>query len=150
MLAVNLKLRTYCPEDFETLYEIDRLCYPPSIAYSRREMKMYLRSPGASCVIAEVGEKPIGFCLTAHEGAWGYIITIDVLEPHRRAGAGSLLLGDAEKRLAAAGVKEVALETATDNAPAIAFWKKHSYSIFGVSKGYYPGGLDAYSMRKLL
>jgi [ribosomal protein S18]-alanine N-acetyltransferase len=150
MLAVDLKLRTYRPEDFETLYEIDRLCYPPSIAYSRREMKMYLRSPGASCVIAEAGNKPIGFCLTAHEDAWGYIITIDVLEPHRRGGAGSLLLGDAEQRLAAAGVKEVGLETAIDNAPAIAFWKKHGYSIFRVSKGYYPGGLDAYSMRKPL
>jgi ribosomal-protein-alanine N-acetyltransferase len=150
MLAVDLNLRTYCPEDFETLYEIDQLCYPPSIAYSRREMKMYLRSPGASCVIAEAGGKPIGFCLTAHEDAWGYIITIDVLEPHRRSGAGSLLLGNAEQRLAAAGVKEVGLETAIDNAAAIAFWKKHAYSIFSVSKGYYPGGLDAYSMRKPL
>ncbi len=143
-------LRTHTPEDFETLYEIDQLCYPPAIAYSRREMKMYLRSPGAACVIAEAGGKPIGFCLTAHEDGWAYIITIDVLEPHRRQGAGSMLLGDAEERLARQGVKEIALETATDNPPAIAFWKKHGYRICGVRKDYYPGGLDAYSMRKPL
>ena len=143
-------LRAYSPEDFETLYEIDQLCYPPAIAYSRREMKMYLRSPGAACVIAEATGKPIGFCLTAHEDAWGYIITIDVIAPHRRQGAGSLLLQDAEKRLTRQGVKEIALETATDNAATIAFWKKHGYRICGVQKGYYPGGLDAYSMRKPL
>ncbi len=144
------KLRTYNPEDLETLYEIDRLCYPPAIAYSRRELRNYLRFPGASCAIAEAGGQPIGFCLTAHEDAWGYIITIDVLEPHRRASAGTLLLLDAEQKLAAKGVKEIALETATDNAPAIAFWQKHGYSICGVRKDYYPGGLDAYSMRKPL
>jgi [ribosomal protein S18]-alanine N-acetyltransferase len=147
---VVFNLRTYAPEDFEALYEIDQLCYPPAIAYSRREMKMYLRAPGAACVIAEADAKPIGFCLTAHEEAWGYIITIDVLDPHRRQGAGTLLLRHAEQRLADQGVKEVALETAADNPPVIAFWKKHNYRIYAVQKGYYPGGLDAYSMRKPL
>lgn len=145
-----LNLRPYNPEDLETLYEIDRQCYPPAIAYSRRELRNYLRFPGASCAIAEAGGKPIGFCLTAHEDAWGYIITIDVLEPHRRAGAGTHLLLDAERKLAAEGVKEIALETATDNAPAITFWQKHGYSICGTRKDYYPGGLDAFSMRKPL
>ncbi|MGA8366785.1 MAG: GNAT family N-acetyltransferase [Candidatus Acidiferrales bacterium] len=150
MPHVIFNLRPHNPEDFETLYEIDQLCYPPSIAYSRREMRIYLRAPGAACVIAELAGQPIGFCLTAHEDAWGYIITIDVLESHRRAGVGGMLLRDAEQRLAAQGVKEIALETGADNAPAIAFWKKHGYRICSVRKGYYPGALDAYSMRKPL
>ena len=30
-------LRTHNPGDFETLFEIDRVCYEPSIAYSREE-----------------------------------------------------------------------------------------------------------------
>jgi [ribosomal protein S18]-alanine N-acetyltransferase len=145
---VIFNLRTYKPEDFETLYEIDQLCYPPAIAYSRREMRNYLRSPGAACWIAETGGKPIGFCLTAHGDGWGYIITMDVLEPYRRKGAGSMLLYEAEQKLAALGMKEITLETATDNAAAIAFWRKHGYSIRGVRKGYYPGGLDALTMRK--
>jgi ribosomal protein S18 acetylase RimI-like enzyme len=47
-------------------------------------------------------------------------------------------------------VREIALETATDNEAGIAFWKKHAYRNRGVRKGYYPGGRDAYSMVKEL
>ena len=147
---MTLKLRKYAPEDFERLYEIDQACYEPAIAYSRRELRNYLRFPGADCVVAEAGEEIIGFCLTAHERRSGYIITIDVLAEYRRQGVGPMLLAAAERQLGASGVREVALETATDNSPAIAFWQKHGYRPCGVKKDYYPGGRDAFSMSKLL
>ena len=57
---MQLTLRTYSPEDFETLYAIDQVCYEPAIAYSRRELRNYLRFPGADCVIAEAESKIIG------------------------------------------------------------------------------------------
>lgn len=145
------KLRPYKPEDFETLCEIDQACYEPAIAYSRRELRNYLRFPGAECVVAETGgDKPAiaGFCVTAHEEDWGYIVTIDVLGAYRRQGVGTSLLREVERRLAASGAKEIALETATDNTSAIAFWEKHGYRTRGMRKGYYPGGRDAYSMAK--
>ena len=144
------KLRAYRPEDFETLYEIDQACYEPAIAYSRRELRNYLRFPGADCVVVKAGGKAAGFVITAHEADWGYIVTIDVLDAYRRHGVGTLLLSEVERKLAASGVREVSLETATDNASAIAFWQKHGYRTRGVRTGYYPGGRDAYSMTKLL
>lgn len=151
------KLRTYAPADFETLYEIDQACYEPAIAYSRRELRNYLRFPGADCVVAETNAKTktrkpsiAGFCVTAHEDDWGYIITIDVLESFRRHGLGTLLLTEAERRLAANGATEIALDTAIDNTAAIAFWRKHGYRIRGTRKDYYPGGRDAYAMIKKL
>jgi len=147
---MDITLRSYDPEDFERLYEIDQACYEPAIAYSRRELRNYLRFPGADCIVAEADGRPVGFILTAHGKSWGYIVTIDVLAPYRRTGAGSRLLGEAERRLAAAGVREIGLETATDNSSAIAFWRKHGYRKTGVKKGYYPGGRDAFSMNKLL
>jgi ribosomal protein S18 acetylase RimI-like enzyme len=147
---VKISLRPYTPEDFEPLYAIDHACYEPAIAYSRRELRNYLRFPGADCVIAEADSKIIGFCLTAHENEWGYIITMDVLAEHRRQGFATALLREAERRLAADGVREVALETATDNETAIAFWQKHGYRSVGVREGYYPGGRDAFSMTKRL
>ena len=52
--------------------------------------------------------------------------------------------------MTASGAREVSLETATENASAIAFWQKHGYRTRGVIEGYYPGGRDAYSMTKLL
>ncbi|MGH9714918.1 MAG: GNAT family N-acetyltransferase [Candidatus Acidiferrales bacterium] len=147
---MKLTLRTYTPEDFETLYEIDQACYEPAVAYSKREFRNYLRFPGAECVIAEQDGKVAGFCLTAHQQARAYIITIDVLEAFRRHGVGTALLAEVERRLAANGATEVGLETATDNESAIAFWQKHGYRTRGVWTGYYPGGRDAFSMTKTL
>ena len=63
---------------------------------------------------------------------------------------GPTLLTEIERRLAANGVREVALETATDNESAVAFWQKHGYRSRGVQKGYYPGGRDAFAMSKTL
>lgn len=146
--APKLTLRTWAPEDFETLFEIDQACYEPEIAYSRRELRNYLRFPGADCVLAQIGAAIAGFCITAQRGAGGYIITIDVLEKHRRAGVGAALLAEVERRMAAAGVRDVRLETAIDNQSAIAFWQKHGYRTLGVWKHYYPGGRDAYAMSK--
>ena len=145
-----MRLRPFQPDDLPKLYEIDQACYEPAIAYSKRELKNYLRFPGADCVIADSDGQIAGFCMSAHQDARGYIITIDVLEPYRRHGLGTMMLREAERALSASGVQEVALETATNNASAIAFWKKHGYRTQGVTKNYYSGGLDAYSMHKLI
>jgi [ribosomal protein S18]-alanine N-acetyltransferase len=124
------------------------LCYEPEIAYSQRELQRYLRFPGAGCVVAEIAGTIAGFCLTEHEGGAGHVVTIDVLEPYRRHGAGSALLREMERRLVEEGVREIELETATDNESAIAFWQNHGYRKCGIRKKYYPGGRDAYTMRK--
>lgn len=145
---MKFKLRDYRQEDFETLYEIDQACYEPAIAYSRRELRNYLRFPGAICVLAVARGKVAGFCLTAHAKDMGYVITIDVEEEYRKQGAGSALVRESEKRMRAEGVKEIGLETATDNETAIAFWQKHGYGNRGVKKNYYPGGRDAFVMAK--
>ena len=158
------------PGDFEKIYEIDQACYEPRIAYSRTELRQYLRFPGADCVIAEAARgnssptsrrssaravgaafpppETVGFCITARRDVWGYIVTMDVLAPYRRLGVASQLLAEAERRMISHGVREIGLETATDNSAAIAFWQKHGYRKSGVRKNYYPGGRDAYSMAK--
>jgi [ribosomal protein S18]-alanine N-acetyltransferase len=145
---VTFTLRSYAATDFETLYQIDQSCFDPALAYSRPDLRNYLRLPGADCVIAEANGEIAGFLATAHENAVGSIVTIDVLAAHRRQGVATLLLGESERRLAAAGVRTIELETATDNASAIAFWQKHGYRTVQVKKGYYPDGRDAYSMTK--
>jgi [ribosomal protein S18]-alanine N-acetyltransferase len=172
---VKIALRYYRPEDFEELYRIDQSCYSSDLAYSREELRRYLAFPGADCIVAQLSageiytEKVeakwdladggsssqvaagiIGFCLSVHRGAGGHIITMDVLKQWRRHGVGSALLAEVEERLARAGVDHVDLETATDNAAAIAFWRRHGYRSRGVKRGYYPRGRDAYAMTKSL
>jgi len=149
-VPVTFSLRKYRHQDFESLYAIDQACYQPGIAYSRRDLRYYLHFPGADCLIAETDGQTAGFVLSAHDDRSGYIITIDVLEPYRRQGLGTMLLHQAERNLAATGVHEVTIETATNNASAIAFWKKNGYHTKGVRKNYYLGGVDAYSMLKAI
>jgi len=161
---VDITLRNYTPEDFDMLHEIDQACYEPAVAYSQRELRAYLRFSGSDCLIAEaepeaqaaaaeagVTDKQIaGFCISARRDESGYIVTMDVLPEFRRHHVGSLLLAEIERRLAANGVREVALETATDNDSAVAFWTKHGYRNRGIKKDYYPGGRDAFVMAKTL
>jgi ribosomal protein S18 acetylase RimI-like enzyme len=148
--SMKITLRDYTSADFETLYEIDQQSFEPAIAYSRRQLRQYLQLEGAECVLAESGGKIAGFIVTAHERGIGYVVTIDVLPAYRQQSIGTMLLAEAERRLVAGGVRTIELETATDNASAIAFWRKHSYRNRGMVKNYYPNGRDAFSMRKKL
>jgi ribosomal protein S18 acetylase RimI-like enzyme len=145
-----LRLRAYKPDDFEKLYAIDQECYEPAVAYSRRDLRGYIQSPGAHCLVALADEVIVGFIVTEYARAFGYIVTIDVLSPHRRRGVGRMLLAEAERKLIANGVSEIMLETATDNPSTVAFWHKHGYRTRRVKKGYYPGGRDAFEMTKSL
>lgn len=150
MAVPALLLRRYRPSDFQTLYRIDHACFPPGIAYGQDELKGYLAAAGAECIVAELAGEIAGFTITDRAGDTGHIITIDVLKAHRRRKIGSILLRAAEQSAAAAGVRRMCLETATNNKPAIAFWKRHGYRQFGVIENYYGRGSDALEMDKTL
>ena len=88
--------------------------------------------------------------IVVHGGPVGHVITIDVAEAARRAGVGSLLLTAAEDRLREAGATAVGLETAVDNRKALAFYKKHGYTVIRTWPRYYSNGVDALVMKKVL
>lgn len=146
-------IRDFKPDDFETLWRMDQDCFPAGIAYSRQELKIYMRRRGAITLVAAEGDdgkvdgKVAGF-LVAHAGPTGHIITIDVATTARRSGVGSLLLRAAEDRLQAAGSRAVGLETAVDNLTALTFYKRHGYSVIRTWPRYYSNGVDALVMTK--
>ncbi len=160
LASANIVLRAAREQDFETLYAIDQACYSSDVAYSRAELRWYLSLRGAECIVAElVGRKSgrsqarqriAGFVVTTNRRLHGHIVTIDVLEIYRRKGVASTLLRCAESKMSRQGIQEVWLETATNNEPAIAFWKKHGYLSRGLLPHYYPNRLDAYAMSKTL
>jgi [ribosomal protein S18]-alanine N-acetyltransferase len=153
-LSMEFTLRDYSPSDFETLYAIDQACYPRGISYSRRMLRWYLSQRGAQCLVAEsmgpTGPALPGFLIATSHGNVGYIVTIDVMETHRRAGVGSALLAEVERRLESGGARRVELQTATNNEAGVAFWQRHGYRSSGVTRGYYLGRIDAYEMFKEL
>ncbi len=166
--CVDFKIRQSRREDFDTLWRIDKECFPPGISYSRLELAVYMRRPRSFTLLAEaaatnskksaangslVADSPVGivgFIVAAANRRGGHIITIDVLPTARRFGVGSTLLSAAEKHLRAAPCYAVELETAVDNLAALAFYKRHSYDLINTIPGYYSNGVDALVLRKVL
>jgi ribosomal-protein-alanine N-acetyltransferase len=160
---VPFAIRDFKPDDFDTLWRMDQECFPPGIAYSRPELKTYLRHRGSFALVAHEQEEDahhkgagdpkddrIAGFIVAHSAPTGHIITIDVLPPARRSGVGSMLLQAAEDRLQASGSKAVGLETAVNNIPALSFYKRHGYSVIRTWPRYYPTGVDALVLKKML
>lgn len=157
---VSFCLRESRREDFESLWNIDQQCFPPDIAYSRTELRVYMRRRGAFTIVGESVADPaqpssradiVGFIVAeASRNQVGHIITIDVLARARRTGLGSQLLTAAETRLRAAGCCAVYLETAVDNQSALAFYKRHEYMISKTVPRYYSGQVDAFVLTKKL
>jgi [ribosomal protein S18]-alanine N-acetyltransferase len=158
---VPFEIRDSKPDEFETLWWIDQQCFAPEIAYSRQELRTYMRRHGAFTLVAAnvavnavansgANHDGLGGFLVAQGGVTGHIITIDVLKSARRAGVGSLLLRSAEERLAAAGSKAVGLETAVDNLAALTFYKRHGYNVVRTWPHYYANGVDALVLEKRL
>ena len=144
-------IRDFKPGDFDTLWQMDQLCFPLGIAYSRPELKAYMRHRGAFTLIAADSENgTVGGFIVAHGGPTGHIITIDVFPSARRAGVGSLLLETAEQKLRQTGCRAVGLETAVDNVAALAFYKRHGYSVIRTWPHYYSNGVDALVLKKRL
>jgi [ribosomal protein S18]-alanine N-acetyltransferase len=56
---VLFAVRDFQPADFETLWRLDQDCFPPALAYSRLELKVYMRHRGAFTLVATSGENPL-------------------------------------------------------------------------------------------
>jgi [ribosomal protein S18]-alanine N-acetyltransferase len=143
-------LRSYEPHDFAALHRLDQSCFPAGISYSKTTLRYFLTISSADCIVAADGTRIAGFVLTEENPPLAHIITLDIAEAHRRQGVGTALLAESERNLTLRGVRSVLLETAIDNEPAVAFWKRHGYRIEAVLKRYYLRRLDAYEMRKFL
>jgi [ribosomal protein S18]-alanine N-acetyltransferase len=170
---VPFTVRDFEATDFDTLWRIDQTCFAPGISYSRAELRFYMRRPASFTLVAvEAGEQDvkasgedgspsvgmskddpsIGGFIVAEAGsrARGHIITIDVVTAARRSGVGSLLLRTAEDRLIMTECRAVELETAVDNLSALAFYKRHGYSVIRTFPRYYSNGVDALVLEKTL
>jgi [ribosomal protein S18]-alanine N-acetyltransferase len=160
---VPFAIREFAASDFDVLWRIDQDCFPPGIAYSRSELRFYMRRPNSFTLVAvetppaKDKAKPLlsidahaGFIVAETGRRAGHIITIDVVASARRSGVGSLLLESAEARLLEAHCSAVELETAVDNISALSFYKRHGYSVIKTHPRYYSNGVDALVLEKIL
>ena len=148
-------IRGFHRRDLVELHQLDQVCFPEGIAYSKSELKYFLTHPRCSCWIAEQTNQGLsGFIVierTRRSGRpAGHIVTLDVDPAERRHGLGALLMHTAEEQMKQEGVALMSLEVAEDNAVARQFYRSLGFFTRGRIAKYYGGKVDAEVMDKAL
>jgi len=155
--SVDFVIRNYRAGDFDRLWKIDQICFPYGIAYTQMDLTGFITRRKAITLVAEypagsefAGEIA-GFAVAQPIHNIGRILTLDILPNARLSGLATRLMQEIEKRLLAGGCRQVYLETAVNNEPALRLYQKLGYEILRKLPLYYPThALDAYLMGKVL
>ncbi|GAA0631925.1 ribosomal protein S18-alanine N-acetyltransferase [Streptomyces thermocarboxydovorans] len=138
--------------DIEPVLELERELFPED-AWSRGMFWSELahsRGPGATrrYVVAQEGDRIVGYAGLAASGGQGDIQTIAVARDHWGSGLGSRLLTELLRAATAFECSEVMLECRIDNVRAQKLYERFGFEVIGVRRGYYqPGNVDALVMR---
>ena len=155
--TVDFVIRDYRAADFDRLWRIDQLCFPPGIAYTQMDLTGFIARRKAITLVAEFAAGSgfaggiAGFAVAQPIRKIGRILTLDIVPEARRFGLGTRLMQECEERLRGLGCEQVYLESAVNNQPALDLYRKLGYEILRTMPLYYPThALDAYLMGKPL
>jgi ribosomal-protein-alanine N-acetyltransferase len=138
--------------DIDSVLELERDLFPED-AWSRGMFWSELahaRGPGATrrYVVAEDGERLVGYAGLASSGGLGDVQTIAVARDHWGTGLGARLLTELLRAATAFECTEVMLECRVDNVRAQKLYERFGFEPIGFRRGYYqPGNVDALVMR---
>jgi ribosomal-protein-alanine N-acetyltransferase len=156
LTCVQSTVREYCAPDFDPVVAIEQLCFPPGLAYTPAELSELLGRWDTVALVAEASDRApsgiTGFIIATRERRTvGRIVAVSVVPEARRVGLAVRLIGECERRLAAAGCRQVLLEVAVDNAPAQRLYDRLGYVTLRTLPGFYRRHqLDAFQMGKRL
>ncbi len=101
--TVDFVIRDYRAADFDLLWQIDQVCFPPGIAYTQMDLtgfvtrrKVHHARGGVSRTTASLQATIAGFAVAQPIRNIGRILTLDILPEARRFGLGSRLMEDCE------------------------------------------------------
>ena len=154
---MDFLIRDYRAADFDRLWRIDQLCFPPGIAYTQMDLTGFITRRKAITLVAEFAAGSgfaggiAGFAVAQPIRKIGRILTLDIVPEARRFGLATRLMQECEERLRGLGCEQVYLESAVNNQPALDLYRKLGYEILRTMPLYYPThALDAYLMGKPL
>jgi ribosomal-protein-alanine N-acetyltransferase len=110
----------------------------------------HARGPEATrrYVVAETGERIVGYAGLAASGDLADVQTIAVARDHWGTGLGGRLLAELLRAATAFECGEVMLECRIDNIRAQKLYERFGFEAIGFRRGYYqPGNVDALVMR---
>jgi ribosomal-protein-alanine N-acetyltransferase len=138
--------------DIDPVLELERDLFPDD-AWSRGMFWSELahaRGPEATrkYLVAEEGERIVGYAGVASSGEQADIQTIAVTREYWGTGLGGRLLTELLRAATAFECAEVMLECRVDNVRAQKLYERFGFEAIGFRRGYYqPGNVDALVMR---
>ena len=108
-------------------------------------------------IVAEISGKMVGYIMCKIEHGFsnfkklgfvkkGHVVSVAVIDGHRRKGYGSVLVDEAVKGVKTIQGSELYLEVRCSNNDAVRLYEKLGFSIIQRLKAYYRDGEDAYVM----
>jgi ribosomal protein S18 acetylase RimI-like enzyme len=98
------------------------------------EVTTFFNSDNELCLVADAGEKILGFALGTtvkkHNSPWkyGYLVWLGVRRDIQQGGVGSGLFKEIKRRMKEQGVRMIIIDTSADNEPAIRFFEKQGFA----------------------
>jgi ribosomal-protein-alanine N-acetyltransferase len=139
--------RAFKPEDFDSLYAIEEICFHPPLRFSRRYMRRLVDSRNGTTWIAEENGMVAGFAVAdwtlGSSGSIAYLQTIEVVPEQRGRGVASELLKRTESSARDAGATNLWLHVDATNANAIRLYERRGYAVYGGEDHYYGPGRGA-------
>ena len=160
MVQKKLKIRQFKEDDLDQVISINRECLPEN--YDRMFfIELYKRFPQLF-LVAEVNGRVAGYALCRMELGFpdlgslgfltkkGHIVSIAVLDEHRREGIGTRLMKQVINIMVENGAGECYLEVRVTNRGAIQMYEKLGFITNKRAPGYYRDGEDAFVMSSKL
>jgi len=123
------------PEVFHIGEEVFTVEYSQSLyrTWDEFEITTLFNSDTELCLVAEAGERILGFALGTtvkkHNSPWkyGYLVWLGVRRNIQKGRVGSRLFNEIKRRMQEQGVRMIIIDTSADNLPAINFFKKQGF-----------------------
>ncbi len=151
MSDAPIRIRKFQAGDFDELYQIDQICFPADIAFSRGELIFCLHHPKSIAWIAQGPGGILGFTVARIVNpSSAHVLTLDVIPEARQRKIGTSLMDRLHLELRKKKVGRSILEVGVQNLPAQRLYEKLNYRQTETLIGYYRGREDAYRMMKVV
>ena len=131
MCAIPAAIESYRDEHFDGVHALWAEAFPNDAPHNRAEVAIPAKlavQPELLLVALDAGEV-VGTTMAGYDGHRGWLYTVAVRPSHRRAGIATMLVREAERRLAQLGCAKVNLQIRAENAAVAAFYRKLGYEV---------------------
>jgi len=135
----TLRIREMTIDDFSVVFHIGEMVFTAEYSQSlyrtwdEYEITTLFNSDSELCLVAEAGEKILGFALGTtvkkQHSPWkyGYLVWLGVRSDIQKGRVGSRLFTEIKRRMKEQGVRMIIIDTSADNQPAVRFFQKQGF-----------------------